>query len=67
MLFERNPVHRLALFLAHEVGINLSGGEVLVDEHLRHGVDIGATGKLPGGVGVAGDMHNSNKSNEKKM
>ena len=52
-LDELHDFRGFLLLLAHEVGVDLCGADVLVGEHLADGVDVGTSGNHEGCVGVA--------------
>lgn len=40
MLFQRNLIRRLAFLRINQISIDLSGGDILVRQHLRYCVNV---------------------------
>lgn len=39
-LFQRNLIRRLPLLGVNQISIDLSGGDILMRQHLRHSVNV---------------------------
>ena len=57
--------HRIHLAIIHAMKIMLGGGEALVTQNARDDADVNMQIHQMRSTGMAGDMHNLNKSNGK--
>ena len=54
--YRRNGIHRLALLLTDDIGINLGRADIGVSQQFADGIQIGSIGQAQRGKGVAGHM-----------